>query len=757
MLERLPRFHHFLLSALLLTGIGGSLPPLHASEPKKEIYAHYMGCFPLGYGAIEHSRKNEWKNLSHESPDYIQALGGRFVNWPLMPQDVTLTPEQSAELEIRRAIRAGMDGFAVDAWAGGDNAKATLDHLFAAAEKLKLPFKLTICLDPACHEKREEGNHIQTYTESISWLLGKYGNSPYLARRDGKPLILGYSSSGIIFDPAFRRQPEGPEKWKQISAAYEQVEKNVGQPLFFHFCFDNMAGALPPELRPQAAEWAAENFGAVGGFLGNNWHDDQETIAAIRKHSEWSQPLYFQYNNKAGSLFVEPGTDKLRKSWKEARDNDSSLIQFVTWNDYGEDTVLAPGYSTNYTITSLNRHLVDWWKQGSEPQVDKDQLHLIYRRAVNEAQTFPFHTRRRTPGVLEVATILTAPGTVSVPEYNISYEAPAGLSVRQFPLQVGEVAATLSREGREVLSVRAPEPVTDKPFREDNTMVCFSSNFLEEWREDFGETPPLLYAENADADGDGLPNWFEMYYFGKFPDMQTATAAKPDENPDGDALSNREEYLRQTDPKKAEAPYTVGHVWDFSSIEERVVSFNPDRDSLGRDVWHYLYKHGDAKAIPRDGNYPRMPSGWANVSYAGRMAHLSPSTEPEGLPYRYLHGWIAREQTAEGRWKMNVRPRANAAVILGWQSPVAGSVKVSYDVTKVSGMDPISFEVLRNDELTPLLSQVVNVGDSTHMEIDDVTVQPGDFLYLFVDGKPRYDSSSAELENFKITLKTVNE
>lgn len=751
--------HHrrAVLGTLLILGLHASPSFLSATEPVKEIYAHYMGCFPLGYGAIEHSRKNEWKNLNHEDTDYTNAIGGRFVNWPLMPQDLVLTPEQSAELEIRRAMRAGMDGFAVDAWAGGDGAKATLDHLFAAAERMKVPFKLTICLDPACHEKRATGNHIETYSESISWLLNKHGNSPNLARRDGKPLILGYSSSGIIFDPSFRSQAEGPEKWQKIADAYKEVEKTVGQPLFFHFCFDNMASAVSPELRQQAAAWAAENFGAVGGFLGNSWHNDEESIAAIKKHSEWSQPLYFQYNNKAGSLYVEPGTDKLRKAWKEARDNDSTLIQFVTWNDYGEDTVLAPGYSTNYTISSLNRHLVDWWKAGKEPQVTKDQVHLIFRRALPDASTFPFHTRRRTPGVLEVATILTSPGTISLPGSDISYEAPAGLSVRQFTLQVGEVSAKLTRDGSEVLTVKAPEQVTDKPFREDNAMVCFSSNTLEEWREDFGDAPPLLYSENGDIDGDGLPNWFEMYYFGKFPDMSTASQANPEDDPDGDGVKNLTEYQRQTDPKNADTPYTQGYVWDFSSIEEKGVSFNPDRDTHRRDVWYYLYKHGDAKAIPRDGNYPQMPSGWNNVPYAGRMAHLSPATDPDGIPYRYLHGWIAREQTADGHWQMKMRPRANAAVILGWKSPVDGKVNVSFDVADVKGVDPLSFELLRNEESTPLVSRTVNTGLGERVEVEDVSVKQGDLLYLFVDGKPSHDSSFATLENFKIELKSLNE
>lgn len=724
---------------------------------EKKIYAHYMGCYPAGYGPTEHHRQRQWEDMRHDRADYPAANGGRIVNWPLVPQDAELSPARDAELEIRRAIRGGIDGFAVDAWAGGEFAKKVLDELFAAAERIGAPFELTVCLDPACHEKRSAGNHIDTYTETIRWLLDKHGSSAHLARRDGKPLILGYGSTSIIFDPAFRALPETPEKWARIVDAYRQVEANVGEPIFFHFCFDSL-GSKEPAIRRQAAEWAGKNFPAVGGFLGNGWDDDESVIKAIKAGgAEWSQPLYYQYNNKSGSLFVEPGTGKLRTAYKKARDTNATLLQFVTWNDYGEDTVLAPGYSTNYTILSLNRHLADWWKQGREPVVSKDQLHLIFRRTVNGAISYPFQTRRLSDGVLEIATLLTAPATVTVPGYDLTYEAPAGLSVKQVPLLAGQVAATLSRGGREVLAVTAPERVTDAPFREDNAMACFSSNFLDEWRADFGDTPPLLYSEYGDADGDGLPNWFEMYWFGRFPDMATASDAKPGDDPDGDSATNLEEFRARTNPTKAGLTYETGFVWDFSEIQKRGISFNPDRDSRDRDVWFYFYKHGEPGKIAHDGDYVRMPSGWMNVPYAGLMAQLSPAKDPAGKPYRYLHGWISHRQTPEGRWQMMIRPRASAAMILGWKSPVSGTVGLSFDVAEVQGADPILLEIGRNRETKPLHSESVSVGATGRVELGSIKVKKGDFLYLVADAKPRTDSPYARVENLKVTLEKSDE
>jgi len=149
--------------------------------------------------------------------------------------------------------------------------------------------------------------------------------------------------------------------------------------------------------------------------------------------------------------------------------------------------------------------------------------------------------------VLEVLTILTAPAQVRLPGRDAQWDAPAGMSYRQFPLTPGPVSAELVRAGHAVLCLDSPEPITDRPFRETNAMTCFSTEFTRHWRADFGEAPPLLRGEYADDDQDGLPNWFEMYWFGKFLDWTTATAADP-KTLGKDGKTNLQHYLDQTAP-----------------------------------------------------------------------------------------------------------------------------------------------------------------------------------------------------------------
>jgi hypothetical protein len=82
-------------------------------------------------------------------------------------------------------------------------------------------------------------------------------------------------------------------------------------------------------------------------------------------------------------------------------------------------------------------------------------------------------------------------------------------------------------DGHVVRRLDRPEPITDRPFRETNAMICFSTELLRHGRADSGDAPPLLRAEDADDDQDGLPNWFEMNWCGKFLDWSTASLCRP--------------------------------------------------------------------------------------------------------------------------------------------------------------------------------------------------------------------------------------
>ena len=147
-----------------------------------------------------------------------------------------------------------------------------------------------------------------------------------------------------------------------------------------------------------------------------------------------------------------------------------------------------------------------------------------------------------------MATILPEPAKVRLLGRGPDYDAPAGFFRKQFPVTAGPVAVELYRGGKRVLKLTSPEPVTDRPFREDNGLVCFSTEEDRHWQADFKDAKPFQWSEYGDVNNNGLPNWFEMYWYGKFGDISTANACP---NPDAKAVNGQtllECYRNRLDP-----------------------------------------------------------------------------------------------------------------------------------------------------------------------------------------------------------------
>lgn len=773
-----------LLSTLLVT------ISLHAKEePKKEIYAHFMGCFPAVRTAAW-LRADQAKEIKPDKMDTTMAMqGGRFTNLPLVASDWLRDDKdlrRSCELEIRRAMRIGLDGFAIDAWAGGDGAKQVFETMLDICKEKQLPFSVTLCLDPACHnpatndinDDKADGSKVGAITDTLRYLL-KYKDHPNLARREGKVLIFTYQTCSIMSVPV-KNEGAGKDEAKRWRNFLEMLQglrdvarKEYGTELFVHMDMDysfpggidlrNIAGSRPPhQPGPMIADMAAylakgeeglEPYDAIGGFTGGNWDQERELVAEKVQAAggEWASPLMHQYNSKLGAIHVAPGTDRLREEWDIIRRTGSTLLQYATWNDYGEDTSLAPATETRYTIYDLTGYYIAWWKNGKPPAVDRDKVYLIYRRYPEDAKLFPFHARRYAKGVLEVTTILTAPATIRLPGRSESYEAPAGLFVKQFPLTAGEVAAEVVRDNKVALSVVSPDPITDKPWREANEMICYSSEFDRLWEMDFPGTKPEPYAENGDDDNDGLPNWFEMLWFGKVGDFTTATGADPAGDPDGDGMTNLQEYQQQSDPLNKAVEYKPGYVWDFSTVHEKGISFNPDPDSTGRRPWRYLYKLG-AFPVSLDGVYEPIPfAAGRNIPYAGEMSHHTPTEHPE---LKGVYGWVSRRKNpADNSWMVEMRPASDCAVMVAWESPVAGTVSVDLKTAeRLDVPNPSKLTIQRTGPLETLEEVEIKRGEQVHLERASLAVKPGDNIYFIASGK----GQDLRIENLRIELVSLD-
>ena len=730
-------------------------------RPKK-IFAHYMGCFPAASLATAHHRFHD-SHPRHDSENVIESSGGRINNWDLIrPERLPLSLEEGVGLDIERAVRAGFDGFALDAWAGNE-APLVLDKLFEYAEQHHPDFKITICMDPTClvleEDDKGKPNRIATFTKAIKYMLDKHGDSPVLAKRDGKPLVFNYLSCFMINDLPLER-----ENWHHVSDGFKEVEKRLGQEIYWHFAANEMSFQLHGEKRAsrqEAYEWASRHFHAVGEFICDAPDAEflQLATAVKANGAEWSQPMWHQYENRGtGTVRFGSGFERLRKNWQLARDLDSTLIQYITWNDYGENTQVSPGYDTNYAILELNRYFIEWWKQGREPVVDRDKIFVAFNKYPENADVFPFLPRASFPHVLEVLVILTKEARVVVPGFDEEgWDAPVGLSFRQYPItEAGEVSVELVRGGKNVLSLTAPEQITDRPFRGYHSFAAYSTECLNHWEIDFPGEPFLAYSEYGDEDGDGLPNWFEMYWFGKWLDFTTQTVADANA-PASDGMTNLEKYKAQQNPFVPRREYAVGDVWTREQIIESGQCFNPERDFASNKTWYYLYRIGHHNQIPHEGS-KMVPMEVSGMNIGGRSGHLTTyrRSDPEWHPDWFsVEGYISHVQRADGKWLMYMKPRLHVNVALGWKAPVSGVYLLTGKLNARAGEGHSGITCVILHEDNTLQKYVLSPGESMPYAIEDVHVAKGEMIYFISDCTPQYDVDTLDVEDFTITLKEL--
>lgn len=110
----------------------------------------------------------------------------------------------------------------------------------------------------------------------------------------------------------------------------------------------------------------------------------------------------------------------------------------------------------------------------------------------------------------------------------------------------------------------------------------------------------------TDADSDGIPDWWEMQYFGG------QTNAVADADPDSDGLTNSQEYQHSTDP------------------------VNPDTDGDGMgDGWEVAYDFNPLD--PSDAMEDADGNGWTNLEeHEGASNPVDPDSTP--LPTLYVDG-----------------------------------------------------------------------------------------------------------------------
>ncbi len=444
----------------------------------KKVFAHYWP--PLPVSLDNQAPSNDYYARNFLKPEgekgKHKAYGGYLRDRPITRAPASGTEptwrKEDMKIEVRQAIAAGLDGFALDIMQieGDPDYRVwnSTRYMLEAAAAVDPGFKIMLMPDMG-------GSMTQKSPATLAKYMAQLGASKSAYR---------LSDGRLVISP-FMAEAHAASWWKSFMDIMRNTYK---MPVAFVPVFvgheQNHAKSFAP-ISYGMGNWGARN---------PKWNDAEATYStgptgrakAVRAMGQlWMQPVSVQDSRPRSGVFDEAeNTQNLRNTWKIARDGGAGWVQIPTWNDYTENAHVAPSMRNGTAILDINSYYLTWFKTGAAPKIVRDTVYLSHRTQPWAAkpsypQTKLMQLRGGSPArnTVEALTFLTAPGTVTVTVGSkvTSCSVPAGVSSCIAPLGSGSVSAKVVRAGAAVSSVTSPVKVTTTPYVQDLQYVFSSS------------------------------------------------------------------------------------------------------------------------------------------------------------------------------------------------------------------------------------------------------------------------------------------
>ncbi len=369
-----------LLASLILT-----IPHLTHAAPK-DLMVYYMPW----YRAKPYSESWGWHwTMDHFDPDHINAAGEREIASWYYPLIGPYDSSDPAVLEYHVLLMklAGIDGVIVDWYGSADfldyriNNQSTL-KLFQIARKSGLKF--CICYEDQTIRHMLDGHFLESADvatqakREMLFLQTNFFCNPSYLRLNGRPVLLNFGPQH------FRANSD----WETIFSVLSATNK----PAFFTEDNNLPIGAGAFDWPPMWMSQAPGTGGVLSGAALKSYLAEFDG-----KASSWpffissAFPRFHDIYQRAGvrdywGYLGDQQGEVLRETLTRAVTNASAIAQIVTWNDYGEGTMVEPTREYGYRDLGI---LQDLRRRYLQPDFSL--------RTNDLALALDFYTLRRKP------------------------------------------------------------------------------------------------------------------------------------------------------------------------------------------------------------------------------------------------------------------------------------------------------------------------------------------------------------------------
>ena len=325
-----------------------------------KVYVHYMPWFETPASQVDHDWGLHWP-MATQNPNIVDATGKRQIASHFYPKIGPYASNDPDVIEYHMLLMkySGIDGMLID-WYGAQGTNGDVGDLLRNSNEIRdhthdfgMDFGVVL-------EDHFAGN-INNETANIGYLRDNYFNRPEYIRlgAGNDPLVL-------IFGPQTFTQPA---QWTQILAAagedvnflplwYQSAPAGTNADGEFAWVYQDANTSNHLTHTTNFYDYQASNLNIAGGAAYPGFDD-------FYQEGGWGSNLFEIPSNNGQTLQQTLDLANLHS-------DEIDFLQLVTWNDFGEGTMLEPTVESGFSY--LKRI-----QQFTGVSYGEAELQLVYR------------------------------------------------------------------------------------------------------------------------------------------------------------------------------------------------------------------------------------------------------------------------------------------------------------------------------------------------------------------------------------------
>ncbi|MGZ3422977.1 MAG: glycoside hydrolase family 71 protein [Polyangiales bacterium] len=428
---------------------------------KRKVFAHYFSAFPLSLD--DKPAASDYYAVNYLRPE---GEGGKFAYCGgfLKERPLPVEPggagyqERNYDLEVKRAVALGLDGFTYDILSNTGTHWDRLKMILDSAKRVDPGFRIVLMPDMTSTFKGADADAQTAFVAAMKEVASH-------------PSTYHLDDGRLVISP-FATDARTAAWWAASLAELKSAGIEVALVPLYVAPWEAATKALAATVPLYGTStWGPRTVSGAMGLSG----------AAKKAHDlglVWMAPVAPQDSRPKDLIFTEASNSRaFRALWDAAIGGGADWVQMITWNDYSEDSEISASSQIHGAFYDLTAYYTTWFKTGAQPVIARDTLYWFHRTQSMSAK--PDLTKQKNAYVavngaaavdeIEVVGFLTGPGTLEITVAGHTQTKDVGAGIQSFvvPLEEGTPSFRLTRGGVEIVSAKSASPISNTIVYQD--------------------------------------------------------------------------------------------------------------------------------------------------------------------------------------------------------------------------------------------------------------------------------------------------